>query len=317
MSGHGGDRINLHTLRLKFTADAIQGIFLALLRLNDIDLIGGYDLRTFCKISVILFKFAVNLVNALHRVSSFRTCRIHHMDNDPGTLDMPQKVKTQSGTAAGTFNQAGYIRDHKAIPIVHLHNSQIRLKGCKGISGNFRLRVGDMGKKRGFSGIWKAYQSDIRNELQLQRDLKLHAFLPSLRIFRDLHRGSGIVHVSIASPSAFQNDLAAVISGHIGNYLTRGGVTDDGSLRNLQNNILAVFSMTAFFSALFAVSGLEFPSIAVFIQRIHGIICFKNNITAAAAVAAVRSACSYKLFTPEADVTVSALSGNNRKSGSV
>ena len=61
--------------------------------------------------------------------------------------------------------------------------------------------------------------------------------------------------------------------------------------------------------AFFAVSGRKFSPVTVIGKRIQTRIDLKNNISALAAVAPVRTSRSHKFFPPEADMAIAALAG--------
>ena len=116
------------------------------------------------------------------------------------------------------------------------------------------------------------------------------------------------MHIPKAALSALQNNLPAVFGGHIRNDLSGFCLTDDGSRRDLQDNICAILSVAAALAALLSVLSREFCLMPVIIQGIEAFIHFKNHIAASSAVTAVWTAVRYIELSSEAYMPVSAFS---------
>jgi len=69
--------------------------------------------------------------------------------------------------------------------------------------------------------------------------------------------------------------------------------------------------VTAALSALLSVASHIFADMTEIGQGIQSVVHFKNDIAAATAIAAVRTASSYEKFPAEADMTVTAFSGSD------
>ena len=66
-------------------------------------------------------------MNIRNWITSFGSGRIHNMDNDFGSFDMPEKFMSQTDTIGSTFNQSRNIRNHKTVSVFHVNNTQIWL----------------------------------------------------------------------------------------------------------------------------------------------------------------------------------------------
>lgn len=75
--------------------------------------------------------------------------------------------------------------------------------------------------------------------------------------------------------------------------------------------------MASAFSARLAVGSRKLSSVAVINQCIQSFVNFKNNVSAFAAIAAVRPAVRYKKLSAETDMSVSALTGADQNFCSV
>ena len=176
---------------------------------------------------------------------------------------------------------------------------------------DLRARVGDTRKERRFSDIGKSDETYVRDHLQLQDHVEFTALLTWLCIFRHLHRRRRVMHVALASASALQNDNAAVLMGHVRDDFAGFSLTDNGALGNLYHKVLAVSAVTAVVSAGFSVLCTILADEAEIIERVQTVIHLKDQIAAATAVAAVRTAGRNEFFAPEADMAVTAVAGTD------
>ena len=104
----------------------------------------------------------------------------------------------------------------------------------------------------------------------------------------------------------------AVLTGHIGDDLSGLVVTDNGSLRDLDDKIIPIGAVAALFAAGLAVLRAVLPLMAEIHQRIQAVADLENDVAAPAAVTAVRPSGRDKQFPAEADVSVAAVSRLNK-----
>ena len=74
--------------------------------------------------------------------------------------------------------------------------------------------------------------------------------------------------VSKTAPSAFQDNLAAVVPGHVRNDLARLRFLHDRPFRHLQHDVIRICAMASPLAAGKAVLCGKFPSVAVVLQGI-------------------------------------------------
>ncbi len=108
----------------------------------------------------------------------------------------------KADSLAGAFDQARNISHNKSLAAVNIHHAQMWIHGGEMVIGNLRACITDTGEKRGFSNIRKSYQTDIRDNLELQLDPELLAGLSRLGILRRLHGWSGEVHIALTAVAA-------------------------------------------------------------------------------------------------------------------
>jgi len=102
-----------------------------------------------------------------------------------------------------------------------------------------------------------------------------------------------------------ENERLAV--GHIHNDLTGGGVAHHGSGRHGQNGILGGFAVEFCLHPVAAVFRHEFAAVLVIQQSIRALVDGKDDVAAATAVAAVRSAVGHIFFAAEGHTAVAAV----------
>ena len=94
------------------------------------------------------------------------------MNEKLAALNVREEFVPESRAVRSPLDQSRDVRHDKAVRSVQIHHTENRGKRCEVIVGNLRLRVADHGQKRGFPDIGESDQSDVRNDLQLQRDRK-------------------------------------------------------------------------------------------------------------------------------------------------
>ena len=170
LTADSGNGIYLNTLWFKFFFQLINGAFFPIFCKNTVDFVRCDHLGPGSNFRIIGFQLFIDLVNIINRITSLCGSCIYNMDDYPGTLNMAQEFMAKPHTFRCTLDQPGNICDDKAT-VFCIYYTQIRSQGGEMIIGNFRLGIGDSGKKGGFSYIWKSYQSNISNYLQFQKDL--------------------------------------------------------------------------------------------------------------------------------------------------
>ena len=77
------------------------------------------------------------------------------------------------------------------------------------------------------------------------------------------------MHISQPSPAAFQNDLPAVVSGHVRDDLSRFQILNNRALGHLNDQILSVGTVAAAFSAFFPTLRHIFADVPEIMSLIH------------------------------------------------
>jgi hypothetical protein len=170
------------------------------------------------------------------------------------------------------------------------------------------VRVRDDGKQRGLSHVREADEPHIGEELELQRDDAVIARQAGLRKARRLTGRGGEMLVAPAAPAAFRSHII-FSGGHIVHDGAALGVPEQRSPGNSDTDTLAVLARAALALSRRAVFGDIFSFVTEIDQRGHVVVGNENNIAAASAVAAVRSAGGNIFFAVKSHRPVSAVSG--------
>ena len=105
--------------------------------------------------------------------------------------------------------------------------------------------------------------------------------------------------------------------GQIRDHKAALGVLDDSAQRHLDDEILGIFAVAEACPALAALIGGVFALVAEIHQGGEVVVHDEDDITAAAAIAAVRAARGHEFFTMEADRAVAALARMEPDGGDV
>ena len=162
-------------------------------------------------------------------------------------------------------------------------------------------------QNRRLAHVGEAYQSDVRNGFQLQlhvENLRAHTRLGEVR---RLAGGRCKVAVSPAAAAAVEHYARNTDLLNIRNDLTGIHVANQRAGRNLDDQVLAALAVGARRAAGLPRFGIKFAVEAEIQQRMHAEIGHKDDITALAAVAAVRAARLHELFAVEVYLSVAAV----------
>ena len=213
---------------------------------------------------------------------------------------------SQSGSVRGALDEAGDIRHHKTPRVLQIHDAQNGLQSREMIVGDAGPGVAGHGEQGGLSYIRKSHQSYVRDHFELQQKLQCLGGLTGLGVFGCLHGGSGIVHVAVSSPPAAEDDIAPQITGHVRDDLAGLCLSDHGSLRDLDLDILALFAGHSLLFPVLAVLGSIFTDMTEVGQRVQAFIDDKYNIAALSSVPSVGTARGDIFFPAERDMAVAA-----------
>jgi hypothetical protein len=121
--------------------------------------------------------------------------------------------------------------------------------------------------------------------------------------------GAFPVNVSTSASSAFGDDILIAYINNIGNDFVCLVVSYFGSGGHMNYQVLAVFAVHLFASAMAAVFGSLVRSIVNSYKRRFVGVSFENDVSTVAPVAPVRASMRNELFTAKAYASVSAISG--------
>jgi hypothetical protein len=103
-----------------------------------------------------------------HRLDS--SARIDEMDDEMTTVDMPEKLKSESLPLARTLDESWYILDHER-SVSPLHDTQIGDECREWIGRDLGFHICDRLYDSGFASIGESDESDIGDELEFESDL--------------------------------------------------------------------------------------------------------------------------------------------------
>ena len=117
---------------------------------------------------IVFFQLPHNGLGLRHRVNAIiKRGHVHHVQQQPGALQMAQKQMAQACAFGRTLNQTWQIGHHKALLRAHTHHTQVGVQGGEGVIGNAWAGVGDGGDQRGLARIGQAEQADIGQNFEL------------------------------------------------------------------------------------------------------------------------------------------------------
>ena len=276
-----------------------------------IALVGGDDLLARGELGAVFAQLGVDRIEILHRIAAFAAGYVHQMDEQTAAVDVPQKIMSETRALGRAFDDAGDIGHYEGDALVDVDDAEVGKERRKVVVGDLGMRLADDGQKRGFAYVRETDQTDVCQQLELQRDVVALAGKARLRKAWDLARGRGEMDVAPAAAAAFCGD-PILAGGHIVHDRAAFGVSDDRAARHLDDERIAVAAVAALALSRHAVGRDVFALVAKIHQRGHVVVHGKDHAAAAAAVAAVRAARRDVFLAVESHGAVAAVSRADR-----
>ena len=212
----------------------------------------------------------------------------------------------QADALAGALDQAGDVRHDKGGSLANADHTEHRGEGGEVVIRHRGLCLTDDGEQGGLAHVRESDQPHICQKLELQPDVPLLAGRAVLCKAGDLPRRSGKVGVPpAAAPALCGGEL--IHFGHICHHGPALILPDDGAARHTDDKAFTLTAVAAAALAILPAGGGVFPPVAEVRQRGEVVVHLKDDVPAASAVAAVRSACSHIFFTVKGDGAVTAV----------
>src|SRR5205823_3334101 len=142
----------------------------------EVDLVDGDGIRTALELRRELRDLAAHRLEVLPRV---RGSAVEHIDQRLGALDVAQEPLPEAGALSRALDQARDVRQHDAAAL-DVGHAKFRVESRERVIGDFGPSGGHRPKQRGLAGVRRSHQADVRDELEVERDLALVALEPWL-----------------------------------------------------------------------------------------------------------------------------------------
>jgi hypothetical protein len=153
----------------------------------------------------------------------------------------------------------------------------------------------------------QADDAGVRNQLEPQTDGAFLAGLAGIGVARRAVGRRLEVRVAEAAIAALRQHRAIAHLVEVGQQRLAVIFVDLGPDRHFHDHVVAVRAVAVLAHAAAAVLGLEVLLVSVVDERVQALDCFRNDVAALAAVAAVRPAELDELLAPERHAAVSAV----------
>ena len=281
---------------------------LDLLRGGNVALVAQHNLRAVGQLGAEACQLMVDLLKISLGVTALAAGDIHHVQQQTAALDMAQEVMAQTHALGGTLNQAGNVGADKALLRADTDDTQHRGQRGEVVVGNLGPRRGNNADKRGLAHVGEANQANIRNDLQLQLEVHILAGQAGLGKLGNLAGRGGKMAVAPATAATLSHNHR-LGAGQVGHNQIGLGLLQHRAAGHADDKVIAVRTTHALGTAIFAVGCSVFALVAKVHQSGQVIVRHKDNIAAAAAVAAVRAARRHEFFAVERHRAVAALAG--------
>ena len=174
------------------------------------------------------------------------------------------------------------------------------------IVGNFGLGGGDHADEGGFAHVGEADQPHIRDDLEFQFQMQILPRQAGLGELGDLAGGRGKMAVAPAAAAALGHHHR-LVAGEVRHHKAGLSLLQNSAAGHTDDQVFRIRTTLALGAAVLAVLGGVFALVAEIHQSGQVIIGHKDDVAAAAAVAAVRAAGRHEFFAVEGHGAIAAL----------
>ena len=283
-----------------------------LVRRHHVDLVQHQPAWLFVEGRVVLTQLVDDGPGLVHHITvGVEREDVHQVQQQPGTLQVPQKTVPQARTLGGPTDQPRHIGHHEAAPLVDAHHTQVGMQRGERVVCHLRSRIGYLRNESGFAGVGHAQQPHVGQHLQLQLQAPLLA-RPSRR---GLARGAvgTALEVQVAQPSIAtlgQHDALAMGS-QVEQQFARIFIVDLRAHRHAQQDVVAALAVLVGTTAVFAPPRLVLAGVAEVDQRVDVAVGLGKNRTAPTAITAVGAAERDELLATKRRCPVAAIAGHH------
>ena len=168
----------------------------------------------------------------------------NHEEQQRVALDVTKKSQAKALTGASTLDDTGDIGHYKRTVVTIRHDTEVGLKGGKGIVGNLGLG-GRHGSQEGrLTCIREAHETDIGQKLELHNDSEFLHGLARLRKARSLTGGCSKVKITQAATTTTEEDDLLSMFGDVAKVSTRLCVINNSAAGNLDYLVFAILTAT-------------------------------------------------------------------------
>ena len=275
---------------------------------EQVTLIADDDLRALGKLRAVLAQLRVYRVKVLDRVAPLAAGDIDQMREQTAAVDVPQEVMAKPRALGCSLNDARDIRHDKGYALIHVHDPEVGEERSEMVVCDLGMRLADDGQERRLADVREADKADVRQQLQLKRDIVALAGKPRLCKARNLARRRGKMHIAPAAAAAFCGD-PVFTGGHIVHDRAGLGIAHYRAAGDFDIQRLPVLAVAALALTVHAVAGRVLALISEVHQCGHIIVNNKNNVAAAPAIAPVGAAGGDVLLAMKRNCAVPALAG--------
>ena len=214
---------------------------------------------------------------------------VQHVHEDPGTLDVPEKLKSEPDALAGALQQTGYVgEDHAGV--VALNHAEVGDDGGERVIRDLWLGVAHAGEQRALTRVGHPDDPHVRHQLELHLDPQLGALLAVLGNLRSLVLRRLERRITPTAPAARYDHLPVPVREHLGDDLPGVRVSHDCAGGDQHGAVPRVAPLHPLAPAVPASLRAMVYLLAETHQRVDALVRLEEDGAAVAAVAPVRAA---------------------------
>lgn len=278
-----------------------------LLRIREVELADGDDHRAFEEPCVEAFELGHQSVKVPDRIAFRIRVDADHMQKDACAFDVLQEPEAQAGALGRAFDDARDVCDHEGSIHAQRDDAQVRDQRGERIVGDFGSRFGHRRDESALSDVWKAYDPDVGQKLELEADLTPLTGLAWLgATWSSIVRGRELDIAASATTSSGDDQLRARVV-EVGELCPACAVIDLGADRHLDPEVgTSLPELVLPATVLATLRAHDLPKSKVE-ERGHAIVRFEDHASAPAPVSPRRTSKRHEFFPSKRDATVAAV----------
>ena len=279
-------------------------------RLGQIELVGYDHARLAGENLGIETQFALKDLEVIPWLAVLAASHVDDEDEQRAPLDMAKELVAKAAVVMGALNEARDIGHHDAVETVRvLDHADIHMQRGERVRGGLRASRGEQGGQGRLTGIGVAHQADVSDGLEHEAEVALLPRVARGGAARGLVDRALEIHVTEAAFATGEEDHAVAVLGQLGHEAAGAFLEDLGAGRHGHDEVrtIGARALAAHPGGAIAGGAVGLPAVGLEVALVA--VAQEHDVTALAAITAIRATLGDELLATEAHAPVPAVAG--------